>query len=94
MGRTVTGGKDPATIGWLTQDADTTKFLFGDRYAAEPLGELRTTIFSAVPHFPAWQCASCHFVEFSYAEFVSPGGPTVPSRWFCGPPVRPARMAR
>jgi hypothetical protein len=67
MGRTVTGGKDPATIGWLPKDFDPSSKVFGFRYAAEPLAQLGVTIFSANPRFPAWRCPQCCRVEFTYA---------------------------
>jgi hypothetical protein len=68
MGRTVTGGKDPATIGWLPQDFDPATKVFGFRYAAEPLAALGVTIFSPTPRFPASRCPQCRRVEFSYAD--------------------------
>ena len=70
MGRTVTGGKDPATIGWLPKVNDPSKRVFGDRWAAEPLGKLGVTIFSSIPHFPAWRCVGCSRVEFTYGDAV------------------------
>jgi len=68
MGRTVTGGKDPATIGWLPKDFDPSGHVFGDRWAAEPLANLGITVFSAIPHFPAWRCRACERVEFTYGD--------------------------
>jgi hypothetical protein len=70
IGRTVTGGTNPATIGWLPKDNDPSSHLFGDRWVAEPLGKIGITIFSSIPHFPAWRCTDCHRVEFTYGDEV------------------------
>jgi predicted RNA-binding Zn-ribbon protein involved in translation (DUF1610 family) len=70
IGRTGTGGRDPATIGWVQKDYAQSKRVLPDRWTAEPLAELESPFFSSIPHFPAWRCTECRRVEFTYGDTV------------------------
>ena len=68
MGRNFMGGLAVATIGWLPTGDDPSGTVTSGRWSSQPLAPPGFTIFAGHPHFPAWRCAKCRRVEFSYAE--------------------------
>lgn len=67
LGQTVTG-KYGATIAWVTKDearADCGGY-HESRVASKLAPGGSGGIFSKRPRFPAWRCADCKLVEFSY----------------------------
>ncbi len=59
-------GSVSSTIGWLPATARPIGRGGVDSVRAEPLANVGPHRFIEVPRFPAWRCAACHRVEFSY----------------------------
>jgi hypothetical protein len=60
----------PSTIGWLSPSDGPTGRGVRDQAFAQPLVQIGIFSWAPVPRFPAWRCAHCKRVEFTYGDAI------------------------